>query len=200
MQPEIERPDPRTQPSAGDYHPTPDMVEALTEPAQRTLDLQLDSFQRSESDCLQLLAGGSIVVGLAGLSDLSGVSDSVAGLLIAAVAAYLGLASVAACQLIDRRRAIPQGAQELDRSDGTSPTEARAEWVSALARVYDRNRPRVERKARYVYVAVILLAVETLLIGIAIAVVAFEPGAPSMGTTTTVTSPSVPPAPPPGGP
>lgn len=135
--------------------PAPATLGFLYEEVERLLAELFAAFERVETQTLQLLGGGSLVLGLAGFSQLSTVAQANGsatepvshGLLIMAVVAYGLLAGCAAAQVLHRTRIRPAGGEGIWNAY-LDQTPAAIQYSLPASHRRGRLRPRHRQGSR----------------------------------------------------
>jgi hypothetical protein len=151
------------------------MSEAGPELDPETLDFLLEYAGHSlDAKTTQLLAAGSVAMGLAGFGGIDTANRATLTLLLAALGCFMVLAAVALRQLWTTEYSITDEADRLWNHHYDKPlAKTKLSLMTAIADAYAANRPLNKWKACWVRCAVIALGLEVGCIGAAIAALAF---------------------------
>ena len=137
--------------------------------------MQYQSFSRLEEHTLQLLVAGSVVVGLASLSDLQSGPTGAKVVFIVALGFYGLLALTTIGQLWYRKRRLSTGPRELWTTYFNAPPRQILHGLTfASVDDWEVNAKRLLWKGRLLRAAILLATFETLAVGSALALVAFS--------------------------
>lgn len=145
----------------------PETLDFIFEHVRDAPDKQVSAQENLDSKIVQVFAAAGVVLGLAGLSDISGRGGTPGALLVVAVIAFVVVAAVTFYSIWARRFRVTSHVQELWQHHWTkSPDALRHMIVADAVRAYAANGVLIRRKSHALSVALAAVAVEVVCVGI----------------------------------